>query len=152
MHKIILNEEWQERSIFQLPSERKTSNKYKVPINWILVPYKLNREKGVLEFGKGKEKMFLGFCMATEHLIKMQPDTTTGFMTAVLVKDTYVEAENGKLVACEEQRRCLNIECPVNQTIKETFAQGTGLGKNVKGWNWDAISSYRKITWDDVNK
>ena len=148
--KISLKEEWRDKEIDELLKKRKTTQTYRVPINWSLASYKLDKEKGVLRFGQGKRKMFLGFCMATEHLIKMEPSDGLGIMSALLIRDTYVETKNGKPVSCEEERRCLNVDCPVNHTTKESFVLLSGISeKTAKKMSWEAITSYRKIKWKE---
>ena len=120
---------------------------YVVPLEWSLTPYILDKKKGVLVFGQGKRKMFLCFCMATEHLCKIEPAHGLGVLTAFLVSNTYVEVKNGKPTSCEEGRHCLNIDCPINRTTKESFVLMEGISERAaKTMNWEAITSYRKIT------
>lgn len=139
--EIKLKEEWQ--------SEFEPST-YRVPIRWTQVRYKLN-EKGVIEFHKGKRKICLGFCMATNHLMRMQPtENMLGTMLVLIMQDTLVLTKDGKPpYMCEEGQCCLNIDCPLNHTTPESFAAGIGVSeKIVKGWNWEAVTSYRKLRWE----
>lgn len=148
-----LKEEWRQKELEEVLLEEKGSQTYLVPINWILTPYRLDRTKGVLVFGKGRHKMFLGFCMATEQLIKMMSANGLGTLTVLLVKDTYVTSKEGKAISCEEERRCLNIDCPINRTTKESFKLSMGMSeKSAKKMRWEAVTSYRNITWKEVSK
>lgn len=138
--EIKLKKEWQ--SEFQ-PST------YRVPIRWTQVRYKLN-EKDIIEFHKGKRKILLAFCMLTNHLMRMQPtESLSGSLLALIMQDTFVLAKNGAPYMCEEGRYCLNVDCPINHTTPESFAAGIGVSeKIVKGWNWEAVTSYRKLRWE----
>lgn len=150
MRNVTLKEEWRDEVLDTLYPQKKS---YRVPIDWILVPFKMARKKGVMRFGQGKRKIFLGFCMATERLIKIQPIDSLGLMAALLIRDTFVETENGKPEGCEEERRCLNIDCPINRTTKESFVSSIGIDeKTAKRMKWEAATSYRKITWEEVTK
>ena len=91
--------------------------------------------------------------MATEHLTKIQPADPWGFTAAVLIRDAYVRIENGKPTECEEGRRCLNVDCPLNHTTKESFLILTGIDeKAANKMSWETVISYRKLTWKEAEK
>jgi hypothetical protein len=115
--KFVLKEEWCDEVSDDLCPRYRDFWLYRVPMKWILTSYRQEGQK--LRFGQGERKAFLGFCMATEHLIKIQPADPWGFTAAVLIRDAYVGTENGKPTECEEGRRCLNVYCPLNHTTKE---------------------------------
>jgi len=143
----ILKEEWRDEVINDLSPHYRDFRLYRVPVKWVLAPYKLENSK--LRFNRGKRKIFLGFCMATEHLIKIQPQDPWGSTAAILIRDVHVGTENGKPTECEEGRRCLNIDCPINHTTKQSFALLTGIDeKTANKVSWEAVTSYRKLTWE----
>lgn len=143
----ILKEEWRDEVIDDLSSRNRDFRLYRVPVKWILTSYKLENSK--LRFGRGKRKIFLGFCMATEHLIKIRPQGPWGVMAAILIRDVHVGTENGKPTECEEGRRCLNIDCLINHTTKESFMLLTGVDEKIANkMSWEVVTSYRELTWE----
>ena len=145
--KFVLREEWRDEVIDDPSPRYRDFRLYRVPVKWILTPYKLENHK--LRFGQGKHEIFVGFCMATERLIKIQPQDSWGVMAALLVRDVHVGTENGKPTECEEGRRCLNIDCPINHTTKESFVLLTGINeKTAKKMSWETLTSYRELTWE----
>lgn len=141
----ILKEEWRDKVVDDLSPRYRDFRLYRVPVKWVLTTYKLENQK--LRFGQGKHKIFLGFCMATERLIKMQLHDPQGFTAAILIRDVHVETENGKPTECEEGRRCFNIDCPINHTTKESFVTLTGIDEETaEKMSWETVTSYRRLT------
>lgn len=139
MTKLNLKEEWKD----DFPIHKVGIENFKVPIVWKLVPFKL--ENGVLQFGSGKRKIFLGFCLATEQLIRMEATEGLGLLAALIVKDCFIEVKDGVPTNCEENRRCLNIDCKLNHTTKNSYLINPKLAIN-----WVALTSYRKMKFQDT--
>jgi hypothetical protein len=149
--KFVLKEEWRDEVIDDLCPRYRDFRLYRVPVKWIPTSYKQEDQK--LRFGQGERKAFLGFCMGTERLIKIQPADPWGVTAAVLIRDVYAGTENGKPTECEEGRRCLNIDCPLNHTTKESFVVLTGIDeKAANKMSWETATSYRKLTWEAAEK
>jgi len=135
--ELTLKEEWREKHFLRTLVEGQQL--YRVPINWVQERFTL--KKGVMHFRKGRRKIYLAFCMATKHLINMEWNV----LLPLMMHETHVITKNGEPVHCEEGRRCLNIDCPLNRTTKESFASETGISKEM---NWEAVTSYRKLEWE----
>ena len=86
--------------------------------------------------------------MAKNHLINILEDDPLGSLTALAVNNTHVRIKKGKPEACEETWRCLNIDCQLNKTTKESYAAANGISKKeMKKMNWSAITSLRHLRW-----
>lgn len=67
---------------------------------------------------KSKHKDFLGICGYSRRVAKLCP--AKNIMVLLIVRDTYVDEERKQ---CEEEKRCLDFDCPLNKTTKETYAK-----------------------------
>lgn len=62
-------------------------------------------------FPRTAKKLWVGVCGFTHRVFKLGADRGPGALEVVLVNDLYIV--NGK---CEEARRCLARQCPLNRT------------------------------------
>lgn len=81
------------------------SESRRVPIAWI--------EERVVLHGTRKRTM-LGVCGESHRICKI----ATTMMTPIVVTDLYIQRG-----VCEEGRRCLDFDCPMNTTTRESYAQ-----------------------------
>ena len=138
--KPILKDEWYSTHPFQKEPH------YLVPIRWVLERFKL--EKGMMRLRKGRRKLWLGFCLATNHLCKIQFPDGVGTLTVLVVQNAIIKTKDGKAISCEESKRCLNIDCVLNHTTKESFVSANAISEETaKKMDWTSATSYRKLRW-----
>jgi hypothetical protein len=82
-----------------------------VPFHWI-------EARLLVKGGKG----FLGVCGKSRRVAKVG-----GTLEAVVIRDLFI-TEGG----CEEEARCLDVECPLNKTTPDSLRKSMGLSKRCK--------------------
>ena len=73
-----------------------------------------------------KQRYYLGICGYSKRVFHLAPAKSQGLLIVMIVRDLYLDDELG---ICEEQRRCLDVDCPFNKTTQESFAHSIGCKK-----------------------
>jgi hypothetical protein len=85
--------------------------------------------------GMGTGSLSLGFCkMQPRRIAFCAPDEGMSALTPLIVRDLYVTARG-----CEEARRCLVLDCPLNKTTFTSY-------KNSASWKREGLP--RKKNFD----
>lgn len=66
---------------------------------------------------KKKNIAYLGICGESKRICKLG-----AIMHVMIIRDIYIT--DGK---CEEATRCIDLDCPLNNTTLESFCRGTGF-------------------------
>lgn len=93
------------------------------------------------KFAHGKRPFFVAYCGKTRHAIKI----STNVLTVLIVQDFYVTGKE-----CEEGKRCLNFDCPLNKATDASLHEAWGM-KRRRDQNL-MNTKFGKLTWPGHKK
>ena len=87
-----------------------------------------------------KNRVWVAICHSTGRIAKLTYPKGQGLLEIMIVNDTYVT--NGR---CEEGLRCLDKQCPLNNTTRESFAKSIGVKPTRLPEDFPAGTAFRDL-------
>ena len=90
----------------------------RIPGDYRYVPILWAQESALFKQRRRKHEIFCGICGESGRIFKLAGDN----ITILIVRDIIIDTSG-----CEEGKRCLDFDCPLNKTTFESLCKGLGF-------------------------